>query len=267
MTETLRNLRLLVAYDGTDFRGFAHSDGVRTVEGDLRAAIERVVRHEVQLVIGGRTDAGVHGWGQVVSGRVVASTDLRRLVMSVNQLLRPAVAVRDAEWVDDDFDARFSATARSYRYHVWNDRVPNPLLVRSVWHVGPPLDVDAMNDAARHLVGDHEFGSFCRKPRSAPDMAAPSLRRVVTEAAWTHQDRHGSLLRFGVTASAFCHQMVRSMVGTLVDVGLGRIEPGSMPEVIAAGDRNAAGQVAPPQGLLLWHIDYDGQRWDESATQ
>jgi tRNA pseudouridine38-40 synthase len=259
--QQLRNVRLLVAYDGTDFRGFAESDGVRTVQGELRRAIERIVRCSVELVLGGRTDAGVHGWGQVVNGEIPAETDLYRLVSSINQLLRPEIAVREPEWVDDSFSSRFSATSRTYRYDIWNDRSPNPLVARRVWHVGPPLDIESMAAAAEPLLGNHDFSSFCRKPKPGPGYGEPSMRRDVTAARWDRPD-DSSLLRFEITASSFCHQMVRSIVGTLVDVGFGRTSAAAMPEILAAHDRNAAGQVAPPTGLTLWNIDFQGVRWD-----
>ena len=259
--QLLRNVRLLVAYDGTDFRGFAHSEGVRTVEGALCGAIERITRRPVELVLGGRTDAGVHGWGQVVNGLIPADTDLYRLVSSINQLLRPEISVREPAWVDDSFSARFSATSRTYRYDVWNDRSPNPLVARRVWHVGPPLAVAAMNEAATLLLGDHDFSSFCRRPKPGPGFDEPRLRRSLQSAEWTRLDA-SPLLRFEISASSFCHQMVRSIVGTLVDVGLGRVDAETLGTVIAARDRNAAGQVAPPTGLTLWHIGFDGRRWD-----
>ncbi len=182
MSDT-RNVCLTVAYDGTDFRGFAESAGVRTVMGDLRRAVEQVVRSPVELAAAGRTDAGVHGWGQVVSGELPATTDLRRLQRSVNGLCAPDISVRDAAWVDASFSARFSATGRTYRYHVWNDPAPNPLLTRTAWHV--PLDVDreAMNDAASSLLGEHDFSSFCRRPKPGPGFDEPSLVRHLHAAA------------------------------------------------------------------------------------
>ena len=265
----LRNVRLLVAYDGTDFRGFAQSNGVRTIMGVLAEAVARITRmsaESLELVGSGRTDAGVHGWGQVVSGLIPADTDLYRLTASVNALLRPEVSVREAEWVDPDFSARFSATSRTYRYDIWNDRSPNPLLSRHTWHLGPPLDVDAMNEAALDLLGDHDFSSFCRKPKPGPGYDEPSMKRTLQVAQWTREpwaDLNPSpLLRFEVTATSFCHQMVRSIVGTLVDVGFGRIAAGSLPAVLAERHRNAAGQVAPPHGLTFHAVSFLGARWD-----
>jgi tRNA pseudouridine38-40 synthase len=259
-----RNVRLIVAYDGTDFRGFAESEGVRTVLGELRRAVETVVRTDVELVGAGRTDAGVHGWGQVISGELPAATDLARLQRSVNGLCGPDIAVRSAEWMPPEFSARFSATTRSYRYHIWNGPAPNPLLARTSWHVPLPLDLDAMRLAAAPLLGQHDFASFCRRPKPAPGYDEPSLTRRLDEAVWSRVDGEWSpsLLRFEITASSFCHQMVRSIVGTLVDVGLGRRTADSIEVTLAALDRNAAGQVAPPAGLVFWSVDYRGERWD-----
>ncbi len=258
-------VRLTVAYDGSDFHGFAESDGVRTVMGDLRRAVETVVRHRVELTGAGRTDAGVHGWGQVISGELPAETDLRRLQRSVNGLCAPDISVRDAAWADGSFSARFSATGRTYRYHVWNEPTPNPLLGRTAWHVPQPLDVAAMNRAAQSLLGEHDFSSFCRRPKPGAGFDEPSLVRHLRAATWIRgadESWGPSLMRFEISATSFCHQMVRSIVGTLVDVGIGRRSADSIPATLAARDRNAAGQVAPPTGLVLWSVDYSGERWD-----
>jgi tRNA pseudouridine38-40 synthase len=257
-----RNCRLLVAYDGTDFSGFAESSGVLTVMGALRSTLEQILQVELDLTVAGRTDAGVHGWGQVVSGRFPITADLARVQRSVNAMCRPTIAIRSIEWVDDDFDARFSATSRAYRYDVWNDPHPNPLLARTSWHVTDPLDVDAMNGAASHIVGQHDFASFCRRPKVGDGEPDKSLVRIVQRAEWHRADP--SLVRFDIAATSFCHQMVRSLVGTLVDVGRGRRDPASVPETLAALDRQAAGPVAPPTGLTLWRVDYDGTRWDSA---
>jgi tRNA pseudouridine38-40 synthase len=259
----LRNVRLIVAYDGTDFHGFATSGGQRTVMGELSAAVSRVVRTPVELAGAGRTDAGVHGWGQVVSGLLPASTDLERLARSVNGLCSPSIAVRSIEWADDDFSARFSATARSYRYDVWNHVEPNPLIARVAWHVVAPLDVDAMNDGAQALIGDHDFSSFCRRPKPRAGHDEPSMVRRLVHAEWSVvDDTFGTITRFEVTATSFCHQMVRSIVGTLVEVGTGKRTAQSVEATLAALGRSAAGVVAPPHGLVLWEVDYRGTRWN-----
>lgn len=257
----VRRARFVVAYHGARFRGFAASPGVRTVMGVLRSEMERVLRRPVELTGAGRTDAGVHAWGQVISGDLPADTDLGELARRLNKLCAPDVAVRSADWTTPDFDARFSATWRQYRYHVWNDPAPNPLFADTMWHVARGLDVDAMRRATQDLLGEHDFSSFCRKPKIGDDEPEPSLTRILYEARWERVD-DSPLLRFEVRGSAFCHQQVRSMVGTTVDVGLGRLEADSIPAVIEARDRSAAGRVAPPEGLVLWAVGYDGRRWD-----
>lgn len=262
-----RNVSLLVAYDGTDFHGFAESKDVVTVMGTLRATLEQILQVELDLTAAGRTDAGVHGWGQVVTGRLPADADLPRLQTSTNRMCAPAISVRSAQWVADDFDARFSATSRAYRYDVWNHPQPNPLRARTSWHVPDRLDVDAMNAGAAHLLGEHDFASFCRRPKVAAGYPEKSLVRILQRAEWRRviddDEPSHPLLRFEIAASSFCHQMVRSIVGTLIDVGRGRRPADSVVDTLAALDRAAAGPVAPPTGLVLWHVGYDGMRWDE----
>ncbi|WP_051062837.1 tRNA pseudouridine(38-40) synthase TruA [Ilumatobacter nonamiensis] len=260
-----RNVRLLVAYDGSDFHGFAESHDVSTVMGMLRATLEQILQTDLDLTAAGRTDAGVHGWGQVVTGMLPDHADLVRVQRSVNRMCAPSIVIRSADWAEPDFDARFSATSRAYRYDVWNDPQPNPLLARTSWHVVEPLDVDAMNVAATHLLGEHDFASFCRRPKVGEGRPEKSLVRILQRAEWHRvalEDMPDSLLRFEIAASSFCHQMVRSIVGTLVDVGRGRRDSHSIPATVAALDRSAAGSVAPPTGLVLWHVGYDGRRWD-----
>ncbi len=256
-----RNAALVVAYDGTDFHGFAESSDVVTVMGELRSTLERVLGVELDLTAAGRTDAGVHGWGQVVTGRLPSGTDLWRLQRSINAMCRPSIAVRSVEWADDGFDARFSATSRSYRYDLWNDPNPNPLVARTSWHVPHALDVDAMNAGASHLLGQHDFASFCRRPKVVEGHPTKSLVRILRHAEW-NRVAGSPLVRFEIAASSFCHQMVRSIVGTLVDVGRGRRSADSVAPTIAARDRSAAGPVAPPTGLTLWEVSYSGTRWD-----
>jgi tRNA pseudouridine38-40 synthase len=194
----------------------------------------------------------------VVSGDLPAGTDLADLIRRLNSLCGPAIAVRSAEWVADGFDARFSATWRRYRYDVWNAPFPNPLLDGRVWHVPRPLALWALQAACDPLIGEHDFSSFCRRAKTADGGPEPSLVRRVFSAGWCEVDGDSMHLRFEIRANAFCHQMVRSIVGTLVEVGMGKASPGDVRGVILARDREAAGPVAPPHGLVLWDVGYDG---------
>lgn len=242
-------LRLVVAYDGTDFHGFAPQPGVRTVGGALAEAIEKVTRRPVELTCAGRTDAGVHAWGQVVTLPAEPGVDPFRIQRAVNSMLGPEVVVRLAEPVADDFDARHSALWRHYRYTIVNRPVPDPFRDRFTWWVPDPLDLRALRLAADPFVGEHDFASFCRQGPPG----TTTVRRVL-ESQWV--DEGDGVLRYEIRANAFCWQMVRSIVGTLVDVGLGRRRPGEVMAVLRARDRATAGPVAPPRGLCLWEVGY-----------
>jgi len=256
-TGPLVRVRLLVAYDGTGFAGVAPNPGVKTVGGVLATSLERVLRHPVRLQVAGRTDAGVHAWGQVVSFDAAAEgLDLPSLVRAVNRMCNPSVVVREASIVDDGFDARHSAQARRYRYTIVNRAWPDPFLAHVAWHVDQPLDLRAMRAAADPLLGEHDFSSFCRKPK-VPDGVAFSMVRRVLDTRW--HDLGEGLLRFDIEATAFCQQMVRSIVGTLVEVGLGRFTPDDIPKMLQAKDRTSAGATAPPHGLWLQWIQTESQ--------
>lgn len=250
----LVRVRMLVAYDGTDFHGFAAQRGQRTVAGVLTEAITRVVRSPVELTCAGRTDRGVHAWGQVVSLDLPAGTDLDALHRSLLKLCGPAISVREVSRAAADFHARFSARARTYRYTVHNGPVPDPFLVRTAWHVPMPLEMDLLALACDPFLGEHDFSAFCRRPKVDPGAEPASLVRRVLAAGW--KELGEDVLRFEITATAFCHQMVRSVVGTVVSAGHGQVKAGEIRGILASGDRSNAAPIAPPQGLCLWHVEY-----------
>jgi tRNA pseudouridine38-40 synthase len=253
------NVCLRLSYDGGSFSGFAENVGVRTVAGALREKLERVYGQPITLACAGRTDAGVHARAQFVSFAVRnALVEPERLQRSLNSLLAPSVVVSEVRVVDPRFDARHAARWRSYRYHVLDAELPDPFLDRTTWWVRWPLEVEAMQDASRCLIGVHDFSAFCRRPRSTPN--ATLVRRLL-HAQWVRepgQDGRPPLLRFEISATAFCHQMVRSIVGTLIDVGRGRITVADVERILAAADRTRMGNIAPPQGLCLWDVGYPG---------
>ena len=255
----LRRAKLIVAYDGAAFHGFAENPDVRTVVGVLREAMEKVVRQPVELVGAGRTDAGVHAWGQVVSCDLPDDVDLEALERRVNRMCSPEVAVRSATWAGSaEFSARFDGLWRHYRYHVWNSEAPNPFLAPMSWHIVQPMSLPALQLACDPLIGERDFSSFCRRPKVAAGQAEPSMVRNVMLAKWSPvpTDFGDGMLRFEIRANAFCHQMVRAIVGTMVDAGLGRVHAGDVRGMLLSKDRQAAGQVAPPQGLCLWEVGY-----------
>lgn len=293
-------VRLLVAYRGSAFHGFAEQRDVPTVAGAIRSVLEDLHGGAVTLVCAGRTDRGVHAWGQVVSyelgadasatgtpetaidaapkhgpvdeqvaGRAAGATesptcDTERIQAAVNGRLGPDIVVRAAEIAPEGFDARRSALSRTYRYTIWNGPAPNPFMAETTWHVREPLDLSLLRLGCDPIIGEHDFSSFCRTPSPGPDGEPRSLVRRVIDAAWHQLD--SETLRFEITASAFCHQMVRSVTGTLVDMGRGRLRPGEMAGILRARDRQAASNLAPPEGLCLWHVDYGGLGFADPAS-
>ncbi len=253
----LRRARLLVAYNGAAFHGFALTPGTVTVTQTLNDTIEQVTGSPVAVLGAGRTDAGVHAWGQVVHVDLADATDLDRLVFSMNSLLDPDIVIRKCEWVTQEFDARHSALWREYRYTVLNAPVNNPFLAATSWHIRRPLSVPLMQLATDSIIGLHDFSSFCRQPQQSGvnrNAEGPSMMRRVHVAQW-HNAGNG-ILTFDIRANAFCHQMVRSIVGTLVDVGLGRRKAGEMSGVLRAMSRLNTPHIAPPQGLCLMDVGY-----------
>jgi tRNA pseudouridine38-40 synthase len=241
-------VRLDIAYDGTSFHGWARQPRVRTVEGVITEALGRLLGEEPKLSVAGRTDAGVHAEGQVASFVAPGEFDLERARRALNRMLGPEIAIRRARRAPDGFDARFSATGRGYRYDIDTSETPDPFVARFVWERPGTLRVAPMRAAARRLVGEHDFASFCR----APDPPASTVRtlRTLSVAA------RGTRIAVRAEADGFLHQMVRSLVGTLVRVGEERIDPSAVAEILAARDRAAAGTVAPPQGLSLVRVRY-----------
>lgn len=246
-------LRVDLAYDGAAFHGFARQTGLRTVQGVVEDNLARLCGHEVRTVVAGRTDAGVHALAQVLHADVAGASrplnDLDRARNALDGMCGHEITIWSVTVAPDGFDARFSAICRSYRYRLCDDDAMAPLWRHDTWHVnGPPVDVEAMHLGAQQLVGEHDFSSFCRRADGQH-----LVRRIDTLVV--RRARPG-LVVVEVAGKAFCHQMVRSVTGCLYAVGRGRRAPGWVADVLAARDRQAVGQVAPPHGLTLVAVDY-----------
>jgi tRNA pseudouridine38-40 synthase len=239
--------RLDLAYDGTGFRGYASQDGQRTVQSELESALETVLGVLPLTSVAGRTDAGVHARGQVVSFEFDGDIDGPRLARSLGGILGPEIAVSGVSKAEDGFSARFSAIYRRYRYVMSPAPASDPMTRHQVWHVGRSLDVAAMDAVAAAVVGEHDFSAFCRSVEGKSNV------RVVDEARW---DTGDDVLTFWIQANAFCHQMVRSLVGFAYDIGRGFTGIESISEIIDAGDRSRVVTIAPPHGLTLWEVGY-----------
>jgi len=239
---------LVVEYDGTDYQGWQIQPDGRTVQGVLEEALQRLLGHPVRVAAAGRTDAGVHAAGQVVSFATDRDFDTVTILRAVNALTPRDLSVRAVDAVPDDFDPRRSAQSRCYVYRIWNRRIPSPFWRRFAWHVELPLDMAAMGAAATALVGEHDFTSF----RAARCDAAHPVRRVLRSEV----SRVGELLNYEIEATAFLRHMVRNIVGTLVEVGVGIRSPEDMTVLLNDRDRNLAGVTAPAQGLCLVEVRY-----------
>ncbi|NNF52987.1 MAG: tRNA pseudouridine(38-40) synthase TruA [Acidimicrobiales bacterium] len=254
----MTRVRLAIAYNGAGFRGLAPNAGVRTVIGELTPVLEAILGPISEIHMSGRTDAGVHARHQVLSFDTDTTIDATRLAKSINSRLGPEVIATSVDVAPGSFHARFSAIGRRYRYTVLNHPHPSPFSAGFEWWVPGPLDLEAMQAACAPVVGEHDFASFCRRPKPNDDGQLISLVRRVDSAAWSEDtdDSGQRRLRFEIAGAAFCHQMVRSITGLHVAVGQGRRSPADVADVLAARDRNAAPSPAPPQGLMLWDVMY-----------
>jgi tRNA pseudouridine38-40 synthase len=242
--------RFTLEYDGTYFEGWqAQGEGRRTVQGELEAALGRVTGRRYRIAGAGRTDAGVHAEGQVASTVLDTRLTPAELQRALNAVLPPDVAVASLEIVSDAFHARRDARAKLYRYAVWNNAVRSPRRERTHHAVAAPLDLEAMRAAAKSLLGTHDFAAF--------QAAGSSVRtRVRTLTRLDLEGEAGWEVFFWVQGSGFLRHMVRNLVGTLLEVGLGRRPPEDVARVLARKERLAAGPTAPARGLSLVRIDY-----------
>ena len=248
---------LELAYDGAPFSGFARQPGQLTVQGSLEDALGLLYGRLIETTCAGRTDAGVHALGQVVSFDLSAAEfqarPLTAMARSLNALVDEHIAVKRAWEAAHGFSARFDAVAREYRYFIYEGPERAVLVANRVWHLKRELDIEALAAAAAHLVGEHDFKSFCL---AVSAKGKPTCRNIVEITIDRERLLGERVVVVKVIGNAFLHSMVRTIVGTLVAVGTGRRDPSWIAEVLAACDRQAAGENAPANGLVFWHVDY-----------
>ena len=263
----LQNFKLTLAYDGTEFSGWQVQPGEITVQGELRAALGRITGESPLPQGSGRTDAGVHALGQVASFALQAPIPPGNLQRALNRTLPASIRILETLPVPSTFHARHSAVAKTYEYRVFRGEICPPFLARYVHACPWPMDLAAMNLAASDFLGQHDFLSFAA---TDPDLASRTAFaeayekpdqllavRTIYSSAWEErQTESGNLLVYRVRGSGFLHHMVRNLVGTMLDVGRGRLSAGSIPEILAARARAAAGPTAPAQGLFLHSVEY-----------
>jgi tRNA pseudouridine38-40 synthase len=275
----VRNLRLLIAYDGTDFHGWQRQPNALTVQECLESAIERILGERVQVYGSGRTDAGVHALNQVANVKTDCPIPCDNLVKALNDALPPTVRIKHASEVSAQFHARYDVRSKTYRYRILQAPVCSPFLWRFVWHHPFPLDGERMAEAARLFEGEHDFTSFAAVDGSGaeeehqgfaeeqntprPDIGgqpgghkteAAMVRRVF--ASRILRRPRTSMLIYEVSGNGFLHHMVRNMVGTLLEVGRGKLEPSEIMRILQRRNRSMAGPTAPAQGLCLVRVEY-----------
>lgn len=266
------NVRLVLEYDGTNFHGWQRqAAGLPTIQETLEEALSRITKQPVTLFGAGRTDAGVHAAGQTASFRSPLKLTESSWVRAINSLLPPDIVIRSAEYVPLEFHARYSARSKIYQYAILASEQPSPFLRNYVWHVKRPLDIPSMQEASGYLIGMHDFSSFRASACSAksPVRTLDRLEVVPIPTAEIagqgsagivplyRLPRNGTMILFTLEARSYLQHMVRNIVGTLNDVGRGRLNPSDVREIMEKKDRRYAGPIAPPQGLCLFQVKYE----------
>ena len=250
----MRNLKLVLAYDGSEFSGWQVQPDAATIQGTLASAIGRVTGEKVLPQGSGRTDAGVHALDQVATFSTESPIPTENLVKALNDILPAAIRVLEVGEAAADFHARKSARAKTYRYRMYRGTICPPFLARYVWHYPYPLDEDAMRAAAGLVVGEHDFTSFAAlDPERGRDEGEVTNVRHIFRSSW---QRDGDELVYSVRGSGFLHHMVRNLVGTFVLVGKGTLKASDIERILEARNRSAAGATAPASGLYLVGVEY-----------
>jgi tRNA pseudouridine38-40 synthase len=257
----MRNIKLIVAYDGTDFSGWQNQPGQCTIQGTLTDVLEKLTQRRLTIHAAGRTDAGVHATGQVVNFKTQSPLTAEEFQRAFNALLPPSIRVNAAEEVGPDFHSRWNALAKTYRYRIFRGRVVPPFLWRYVQHEPFELNFGAMAEAARCFVGEHDFTSFAASTGSEEDDRERDTHRIIYCSEFLRATECDSRAPadewvYMIRGKSFMRYMVRKIVGTLMDVGRGKLAPSDLPELFALRDRSKSGATMPPHGLCLECVEY-----------
>jgi len=244
----MRHIALTVQYDGTEYAGFQIQPQVWTVQAELETALSELLQHQVRVIGAGRTDAGVHAMGQVIAFQTDNPIPEAALLKAVNDILPPAIAAAACTEVPADFHPCYSATGKLYSYRILNRPLRSPFISRYAWHVGEPIDVEAMRQAAEPLLGRHDFAAFAA--------AGGSAQTTVREICRLDIETEGELIESRIGADGFLYMMVRNIMGTLVEAGKGRLVAADVAAILEGRDRAQAPPPAPPQGLCLVKVEY-----------
>lgn len=244
----MQKIKLIVSYDGTRYHGWQRQDDVISIQEELEKACKQLFKQDIEIQGAGRTDAGVHALGQCATFMVDTAVPMKRVPLVLNRILPPDIVVTSAQVVSDKFHVRHSAKNKTYKYQIMNADYPTPQLRNYADFVHIPLDVEAMNQGAQYFVGHHDFVAFC-----ASRNTKKTTTRTIQYATVT---RNEQMVTFEVCGNGFLYNMVRIMVGTLIEVGIGKIEPADVRRIMLSKNRQNAGKTVPACGLTMCRVEY-----------
>lgn len=245
----MRNIKIIIEYDGKNFNGWQKQKDKLNIQGEIERAIFDVTGEEVNLTASGRTDAGVHSLGQTANFKIENDMPVDKIPLAINSKLKKTIRVQSAEEVDERFHSRYNCKGKKYRYIINNAPIESALYKDLQLHISTKLDIDKMREAIKYFIGKHDFASFKSSGTSSKDSVREIYKAEIIE--------DGNLIKIELTGSGFLYNMVRIISGTLVDVGLGKISPSDIPNIIESKDRKNAGKTLPPQGLYLVEVYYN----------
>ena len=245
----MRNIKLTIEYDGKDFNGWQKQPGKLNIQGSIEAAIKQITGEDVQLNASGRTDAGVHAWGQVANFKTESNLPIEKFPIAINTKLKRSIRIINAEEVDERFHSRLSCKRKTYRYVINNSEYASAIYRNLETHIPQKLDINKMQEAVKYFEGEHDFKAF-----KASGTSSKSSVRTIYKAEVLEMPNNRIYIE--LTGNGFLYNMVRIIAGTLVDVGLEKIEPEEIPNIIKQGKRELAGKTLPPNGLYLFRVEY-----------
>ena len=244
----MRNIKLIIEYDGKGYNGWQKQVNELTIQGEIEKAIQTITGEEVELIGSGRTDAGVHALAQVANFKINSDFPIDKMATAINSQLKSSIRIQKAEEVEEEFHSRYHCHKKTYMYVIDNSKQGTAIYRNLTYHVSQPLDVEAMQKAVNYLVGKHDFSSF----KSSGTSSKSSVRTIYDAKVLKEQNR----VIIQITGNGFLYNMVRIIAGTLVKIGLKNILPEEMKKILESKDRQKAGNTLPPQGLFLLNVDY-----------
>ena len=245
----MRNIKLTIEYDGKDFNGWQKQPNKLNIQGTIEQAIKSITGEEIELNASGRTDAGVHALGQVANFKTNSQIPIEKFSIAINSKLKRSIVIKKAEEVDEKFHSRLSCKKKTYRYIINNTEEGSAIYRNLETHIQPKLDVEKMNQAVKYFEGEHDFKAF----KASGTSNKSSIRTIYEAKVYKKEDR----IYIELTGNGFLYNMVRIIAGTLVDVGIGKIEPEKVAEIIESKKRENAGKTLPPNGLYLLKVIYE----------